>query len=197
MRRWLMRRGFAVVFGSGMAALPAAAVDTKLGEAVAPDWSGYAVVTKATVLVESASADGVTIKVPELERTKNNNNNGNRNRGRGRGRQGPGVKTVMKDHTIPFAPGGMVRWHRLPPKTDEKGNPAPYTAAEQTALHQPQGVPGYLAERTDLHAGQTVELTLVRPKSIPADKVKEGDLQVKYAVIMADSGGPGHNPKKK
>lgn len=49
----------------------------------------------------------------------------------------------------------------------------------------PVGVKGYAASISDLAEGSTVNLVLIRDKSVSEDKLTEQDLKVKYAIIQS------------
>ncbi len=179
MAGWLTRVGCGAVLGCGLAALPLATAQDEKKAAVAkeppakaPTWSDYArdeVVVTAPV--ETADENGVTIQTIKLSKS-----------GGGRGK----VKAEPDEKTFTYTPDGMVRWKKLPAKTDDSGKKSDYTEAEREKRRQPLGVPGYSADRGDLHAGQTVELHLVRPKSVPKEKAAETDFQIKYVLILTD-----------
>lgn len=95
----------------------------------------------------------------------------------------------------------LVRWKKLPPKTDEKGKRTPYSPEEMAELRAPRGAPGYAASPEDLKPGYVIELTLVRPKEVPLSKLAPQDLRVQYAVILtedktATAGGKREDEKK-
>ncbi len=157
---------------AGLTGLAVAADDKKPAgkkpaEAAAPDWSGF---LKHSVLVgEVVKADDkeLTLKVvvgPPPRR---------------------GQKPKTEDLHFALGETTLVRWKKLPPKTDAVGKRAPYTAEEMKELKSPPGAPGYAADRTDLKPGYVVELTLMRPKEVPAAKAVIQDLRVRYAVILS------------
>ena len=80
---------------------------------------------------------------------------------------------------VGFADGVQVRRGKRPPKFGTDGKKAAYTQEELADLKKPYGVPGYLADRSDLKAGQSVDLILVRPREIPASKATQSDLLIK------------------
>jgi hypothetical protein len=100
------------------------------------------------------------------------------------------VKVDHEDVTIKYADGGLARYKKLPPKIGADGKKGVYTDKEMSAMQKPIGVPGYVAEKTDVQKGMEVELHLVRPKSVSADKVTREDLLIKYAMILGQSATP-------
>jgi hypothetical protein len=98
---------------------------------------------------------------------------------------------------LTFHPDGVVRWAKLPPKWDGKGKKVLYKPKEAEALRQPRWATGYAAERSDLVAGQPVEITLLRPKAVPPEKLAVEDLRVKQVVILVDPPPPGDKKEKK
>ena len=97
------------------------------------------------------SASSVALKLPELDRAKNS--------GGGRYRA-PRLQVAYKDHDFDLAADVKVRWHELPKGPDGKAKQ--YTNAEYQKLIEPAGTPGYKADMSDLHTGQTVRLYLVK-----------------------------------
>jgi hypothetical protein len=189
MNRILSKLALVAVLGTGLTAL--AADEKKTAPAKKADWSHFAVVTTVAGEVVETTEDGVTLKVSQttLSRT---------------GGRRPRVRANTKSQELQFvfAEAGLVRWKSLPPKLDDNGKKLPRSSKELTELKLPKGTPGFAAERGDLQPGQIVELTLVRPKSIPSSKVTFQDLKVKYAMILADpnggaGGGKKATPKKK
>ena len=84
----------------------------------------------------------------------------------------------------------MARTKKLPPKSDENGKKVDYTTKELEALKEPARAPGYMAARGDVVAGSIVEAVLVREKSIPAAKLAESDLKLKYVTILSHDPNP-------
>jgi hypothetical protein len=116
------------------------------------------------------------------------------------GHQSKGGKEHHHDYPLTYADAGLVRVKTLPPKLDATGAKRAYTDDELKAAKTPQGTPYYAAERSDLKPGQIVDVTLVRPKSVPADKATLSDLRVKYAVVVGAAPTPpaaGNKPGKK
>src|SRR2546429_8608865 len=110
--------------------------------AVAPRSAGQVVGELSKV-----SAGTVAVKLPEAERAKNS---------AGRSRSLPRMQVAYKDHDFDFAADVKVRWHDLPKGPDGKAKQL--TNAEYQKLIEPAGTPGYKAEMSDLHPGQTVRL---------------------------------------
>jgi hypothetical protein len=157
------RRIAVAILAAGLAGL-AAADDKKPAEPKAPDWSGY---VKATVVrgeVTRADDKGFSLKVVA-------------------GRNGNQPK--YDELLFAYADASLVRWKKLPPKM-EAGKRKPYTPEELAELKSPRGAPGYAAGREDLKQGYLLEVTLVRPKEIPASKAAFQDLRVQYAVILTE-----------
>ncbi len=90
------------------------------------------------------------------------------------------VVTSAKDFDLETTESVKVRRLELPMEFDDKGNPKQYTAEEKRKLKGEGAdarLPGYQATFEDVKMGQTVKLTLVRPKkpaARPADK-KDAD----------------------
>jgi hypothetical protein len=156
---------------AGLTGLAVAADDKKPAgkkpaEAAAPDWSGF---VKQSVLVgEVVKADDkeLTLKVVVGPPP------------------GRGQKPKTEDLHFALGETTLVRWKKLPPKIDAAGKRVPYTAEEMKELRSPPGAPGYAADRGDLKPGYVLELTLMRPKEVPAAKAVIQDLRVRYAVIL-------------
>jgi hypothetical protein len=116
-------------------------------------------------------------------------------------REANAVKFVKhtKDFDLGSAPKVVVRTLELPAEYDDKGNPKKYTAAELQELKGDNpDLPGYTSDFDKLRAGQTVRITLVKPK---ADKEKDKDAtpeekkpQVSRIVIVHDA--PADAPAK-
>lgn len=161
----------AFALGAALVGLAAVADDKK--PPADADWSKF--VTAATYQGEVTKVDGdaFTLKTSP-----------------------PGGKGRGSQLRLTFAEAGLVRWKAMPPKLDEKGKRVPYTEKEKQESKLPKGFPGYAAERADLKAGMLVEVTMVRPKDIPAAKAALQDLQVKHVVIAGTAPTPPE-PKKK
>ncbi|MBA4191052.1 MAG: hypothetical protein C0467_23960 [Planctomycetaceae bacterium] len=182
-----------------------------LGDQKLTDWSNYVYV--ADVVGEIVKADGnkLVLRVTWFEtqnQTNNNNRNNNRNNRRpplsrnNRNYRNPYAsnmnrpKTVTKeehhDYELEFVPETLIRNKHLPAKTDEKGVRVNQTQAELDELRAPAGAPWYAASPVDLVPGTIVEVIIIRDKKIRAENQKEGDLRVKYAIIL----GKDPNPPK-
>ena len=170
----------AVALAAGLAVFSAAGDDKKSGEPKA-DFTGWLKHGKPVVgVVEKSDYKGLFLKVMTGV-------SGNRPRYEQ-------LQFMLHD-------AGLVRWKKLPAKTDDKGKRSPYTSEELADLKSPRGAPGFAADTDDLQPGYLVELTLVRPKEIPASKVVFQDLRVQYAVILtedksASAGGKKDDEKK-
>jgi hypothetical protein len=175
------RKVAAVALAVGLVGLSAPADDKKPAESKAPDFSGWLKYGKPVVgEVAKFDDNGILLKVltgfsggkPKYEK----------------------MQFVLHDD-------GLVRWKKLPPRTDDKGKRLPYSREEMAELRSPRGVPGYAADPADLKPGYAVELTLVRPKETPLSKTVFQDLRVQYAVILtedkaATAGGKKDDEKK-
>lgn len=185
-----------------------------------PDFSGYATVTTVTGEVVRADDSKVTLRI-FWQHAVQKSGGGNGGRGRrpslhgnhGRGHHSPyavrrpnvQLKWEHHDYDLPFVPEGMVRARTLPPKTDPNGKKGFYSANEQDELKLPYSAPGYQAFKGDLTPGTVVEAYIVRDKLIPANKVTDADMRIKYAVIVGHDQNVAKNladvskspPKKK
>jgi hypothetical protein len=176
------------------------------------DWSAYKTIGDVVGEVVKANDRQITIRVTWYE-TKVSGGGGNRRPplssnprnfrnpyGSSRGRSSQPrvqVKEQHHDYELEFVPESLVRTKKLPPKFDDKGKRADYTASEIEALRAPDGAPAYAASASDLLPGTIVEVILIRDKSILATKATEGDLRVKYAIILGkDPNGPKDVPAK-
>lgn len=148
------------------------------------DWSKFHNHSKVKGVVEKVDGDSVTISVPKLEKNKTSGTRGGRNRR-------PSVKLGHEDIDIPYAPNGLARWDKLPPKPDGKS----HTSKELEELKKPIGAHGYAAARTDLKPGHIVELHLVHPRDISESKLTDKDLLIKYVVIEGETKAPPHADK--
>jgi hypothetical protein len=92
-------------------------------------------------------------------------------------REANAVKFVKqaKDFELKATDNVAVRLQQLPAEYDDRGNLKTYTAAELKELKgKNPDLPGYAADFDKLQAGQTVRVTLVKPKAeAKADKEKE------------------------
>lgn len=162
------RKVAAVALVVGLAGLSIAADDKKPTESKAPDFTGW--VKHDRVVGEVVKIDDKT-KIFTLKIAAGVNRN----------RQ---LRYVQKEYMLHDA--GLVRWKKLPPKTDEKGKRTPYSPEELAELRTPRGAPGYAADPADLKLGYVIELTTVRPKEVPLSKLVPQDLRVQYAVILTE-----------
>jgi hypothetical protein len=191
MTQRIVNYGFTIALGLALVVLPAAIIaadDTKTPDkeppAKAPDFSKYKLV-KVLESVEVVKADDkkVTVKISYTVFKPNPNP------------KLPGTNVPMKkDVDYSFLPESLVRTKVLPPKTDDNGKKVEYTVKEKAALKVPKDVVGYTANVSDLVAGSTVDIILVRDKSIPDAKATDDDLRIKYAIITALPTTPA--PKK-
>ena len=90
-----------------------------------------------------------------------------------------------QDYDFQFIPESLVRTSFLPKKTDDKGKKVELTQKEKEALKMPPGVTGYAASNSDLVEHSTVNLILIRDKTISDAKATDDDLRIKYAIIQA------------
>ena len=102
------------------------------------------------------------------------------------------VKQQHHDYELEFVPESLVRTKTLPPKFDDNGKKVNYKQKELDEIRAPSGAPGYAATVVDLVPGTIVEVIIIRDKSVPLAKATEGDLRVKYAIIL----GKDPNPPK-
>ena len=75
---------------------------------------------------------------------------------------------------------------------DENGKKVQYTQKEIDELKIPTNIPGYATSRSDVVPGTFLEVYLLCDKNIPAGKMTDADLRIKYAVIW----GKDPNPPK-
>ncbi len=174
---------------------------TSTGADARPDFSDYLNAGELVAVVQKADAKSVTIRISWYQSTGGNNRNNyprvgangrvQRNRGNNNNRnRRPQMKEQHKDYTFAWTDNGLARWYKLGPKLDANGKKVDMTPKERDALKAPQGVPGWSADRSEISAGQRVELFLVRPKSTPLSKTQIGDLKIKYAVILGVDNDP-------
>jgi hypothetical protein len=191
MKQRLVAYGFTFMLGIGLTTLSTTATladDTKTPDkeppAKAPDYSNYkAAKTVESVEIVKADDKKITIKI-SYTGTK----------------PGPGGRPIpvqmKKELEYQFVPESLVRTKVLPPKYDSNGKKVTYTDKEKAALKIPAGVVGYAANVSDLAPGSTVDLILIRDKSIPEAKVTEEDMRIKYAIITALPTAATTPPKK-
>jgi len=77
------------------------------------------------------------------------------------------------DVSLELTPDVVVRRIHLPPKKDEKGRTIAYTEKEKKELKGDSNLKGYNAELSDLKAGQTVTLHIVKLKGAKGDDAKK------------------------
>lgn len=160
----------------------------------APDFSGYTLVGDVIGEVVKADDKSVTFRVtwmvsaPSKSRPRLSGNHRNFNNPFSMARHHASLKQEHHDYQLEFVPESLVRFKHLPPKLDGDGKKTSYTQKELDELKQPYSVPGYQASPSDLTPGTYIEVFVIRDKSIHADKAKEDDLRVKYAIIL------GHDP---
>jgi hypothetical protein len=102
------------------------------------------------------------------------------------------VTREHKDFDLESTVEVKVRYQDPPAQYDDKGNIKKYTAAELKEMKGPNAnLPGYTADFDKLTPGQTVKVTLAKPK---ADKEKDKDAaandkkpQVSMVVIVAEA----------
>lgn len=80
------------------------------------------------------------------------------------------VKETHHDYDLPFLEGVTVRTKVLPPNLDENGRPKPRTPEELQKLKGEGNLPFYAATVSDIQPGQIVEVYIVQPKNAAADK---------------------------
>jgi hypothetical protein len=213
MSRRASRIAFGLVLGLGATLGAVSADDTKsssdtpkpptVDKAKAPDFSGYVAVTKVTGEVVKGNESSLTLRIYWQHATVKNSSGG-RGRGRrpslhgnhGRSHYSPymtrrprvQVKWEHHDYDLPYLPESLVRVNQLPPKIGPDGKKGFYSQAEQDDLKVPYTVPGFQASKADLAPGTVVDAHVVRDKSIPANKVTDADMRLKYVVII------GHDP---
>ncbi len=199
-------------------ALCAADTPTGTSPATKPiDWSQYTSVATVVGEIVKADKDKLTLRItwfePQKQNTnnknKNNNNNKNKNNGRPNLNGNKGnfrnpyaknnnrpdqVKITWKeehhDYVLEYVPESLVRVKALPPKFDENGKRVNHTNPELAELRAPDGAPWYVASPDDLKPGTIVEVSLIRDRKLAPAAVKEGDLRVKFAVILGQDPNP-------
>ena len=116
----------------------------------------------------------------------------------------PDGKVVKEHKEVDFqtADGVKVRTKDPPAKFDDKGNPVKYTKEELQELKgKDSSLPGYEAAPDALQTGDTVKVTLARPKSTKKDDDKKDDADMKKSnevtviVILAEDEGGGKKKK--
>jgi hypothetical protein len=168
----------------------------------APDYSGYVTVGEVVGEVVKADDKQVTIQVtwyvPQVS-----GGGGARRPPIGRGgiyrnpyapnnnrpRNPPRVNYKEQKHEYDFrmVPESLIRIKTLPPKYDENGKRVAYTSKDLDELRGPPGAPGYAASLYELAPGTIVEVVAMRDRKVPAAKVTEDDLCVKYVIILGSN----------
>jgi hypothetical protein len=170
----------------------------------APDFAGYAWVSKFTAEVVKADENKVTMRVywEHAVATGNGNRNGRGGRpslhNSGRNHHSPfhvrmphlQLKWEHHDYEVPYVAESLVRTRTLPPKLGPDGKKGYYSAAEQKRLSLPIGAPYFEATKADLVPGTVIEAQIIRDKTIPLAKVTEKDMKLKYAVILRHDPNP-------
>ena len=206
MSRFVDRVAFAAALGWGMMALPGFADDETKSPAAKPapapaakaiDWSKYAHVTDIVGEIVKADDKSLTVRVTWVAPANGNNrrpalhqNSRNFHHPHAPSRANTQLKQQHHDYVIEYAPEGLVRTKAMPTKIDDSGKKAALSTKELQEYITPPGAPSYAAARGDLVPGAIVEVFVVREKSIAADKVTEGDLRVKYAIILGQDPNP-------
>lgn len=165
----------------------------------APDYSGYVTVGEVVGEVVKADEKHVRIQVtwyvpqvkggggvrrPPIGRGGNYRNPYAPNLNRPRSAPRVTIKEHKFDYDFHLVPESLIRFKSLPPKYDENGKRVSYTTKELEELRAPSGAPGYAASLNELVPGTIVEVVAMRDRKIPANKVSEDDLCVKYVVIL-------------
>ena len=81
---------------------------------------------------------------------------------------------------LPLADDVTIRLAQPPPKFDEKGNIARYTAEELAELRGTEKLPGFKGDKDDLRNDVWVRITVVR-------KMKEDGPRISMAMILGDA----------
>ncbi|HEV3386006.1 MAG TPA: hypothetical protein VG097_14400 [Gemmata sp.] len=136
-----------------------------------PDYSKYKFIKELAGELIKADDKKVTVRVKWTVNTQLNP------------KARPNIVEKHQDYEYSFIPESLVRTSFLPKKTDDKGKRVEWTPKEKDALKMPIGVTGYAASTSDLVEHSTVNLILIRDKSISDAKATDDDLRIKYAVI--------------
>ncbi len=188
-----------VALGYTLALLPELCADDKSAKstAKAPDWSKYTTVGEVVGEIVKASDSKLTLRVTWYVQPNAGNKRPSLRGGGGNYRNPYGannnkqnLKEQHHDYDLEFVPETLVRMKTLPPKLDGNGKKIDYTQKEIDTARLPDGVPSYAASQADLVPGTIVEVRMIRDKSIPASKVGENDLRVKYAIILGKDPTP-------
>ena len=117
----------------------------------------------------------------------------------------PNGKLVKEYKEVDFhaAADVKVRTMEPPAKFDDKGNPVEYTKAQLKELKGKDAeLPGYEAAPDALKVGDTVKVTLARPKPAKKDDANDGDVKkaneaTVILIVSEDDGNDGGGKKKK
>ena len=131
-----------------------------------PSANSYVSFNDVTVVISGASSKSVTVKV-----TTGYTGNAKH------------PQATNKDDELIFTSDVVIRQRHLPPKLDEKGKKVAYTSEELQKLRGKGGV-GYEASASDLHAGQTVSLHLVKLKGAKGEDATK--LYVSKVIIESE-----------
>jgi hypothetical protein len=104
--------------------------------------------------------------------------------------------TRHKDFDLESGAEAEVRRQDPPVQYDDKGQVKKYTPKELQELKGDAKLPGYQADWTDLKPGQSVKVTLVKPKGKDKDN-KKGDARPQASLILVIKDAPDADAKKK
>ncbi len=79
----------------------------------------------------------------------------------------------------------VVRMKDPPPKFDDKGKPARYSAKELAELKGESKLPGYKAEWADLRTNQLLQVVLVQKRNLPKPKINPRTREIDPDVLAA------------
>jgi hypothetical protein len=160
-------------------ALPVWADDSKTSPSSgAPHYRSAGQVIGQLEKVSGEAGGTITVKLPEVERDRNSSG--------GRYRT-PRLHVTQKGHDFTLTDDAKVRWHELPKGADGKAKQ--YSNVEYQKLREPVGTPGFKADWTDLHTGQTVKLYLAKAG-------KDDKPVVTVVMIMAEPKSAPAKPGK-
>jgi hypothetical protein len=106
------------------------------------------------------------------------------------------MKDMQKDVKLELISEVVVRRLHLPPKKDEKGHTVAYTEKERKELKGDSSLKGYNADLSDLKAGQTVTIHLVKLKGAKGDDAKKVFVSRVFIISEAPTSPPVNNNKK-
>jgi hypothetical protein len=95
--------------------------------------------------------------------------------------------TQHRDFDLQSTEDAQVRLQDPPVQYDEKGNRKKYTPKELRELKGDPKLPGYAADWSDLKVGQTVKVTVTRPKNKDKDKKDDAHPQAKRILVTRDA----------